>query len=80
MSLTSAFKLSTARNAGKTAIAFDEDSWSFSEFDRLSSNIAQNLLIAGAEPGDRIALHLLNGRKQRSPQSVVSRLGSSLYQ
>ncbi len=61
MSLTSAFQLAADRNSGKTAIAFGADGWTFSEFHRLSGNIAFNLMAAGAEPGDRIALHLLNG-------------------
>src|SRR4051794_14057538 len=61
MSLTSAFETYAEANPGKTAIAFDASGWTFSEFHRLSRNIAQNLLRAGAEPGDRVALHLLNG-------------------
>jgi long-chain acyl-CoA synthetase len=59
--LTSAFHVSAGRSPGKAAIAYGADAWTFSEFHRLSGNIAQNLLVAGAEPGDRIALHLLNG-------------------
>jgi long-chain acyl-CoA synthetase len=59
--LTSAFQLSASRNPGKTAIAYGADAWTFSEFHRLSGNLGQNLLAAGAEAGDRIALHLLNG-------------------
>lgn len=58
--LTSAFQVSADRSPGKTAIAYGADAWTFSEFHRLSENLAQNLLSAGAEPGDRIALHLLN--------------------
>lgn len=58
--LTSAFQGSADRNPGKTAIAFGADAWTFSEFHRLSGNIAQNLVAAGAEAGDRIALHLPN--------------------
>jgi acyl-CoA synthetase (AMP-forming)/AMP-acid ligase II len=38
-----------------------DQSWTYAEFDRLSDNIAANLLAAGLEPGDRIALHLANG-------------------
>ncbi len=59
--LTPAFQISADRNPGKTAIAFGADAWTFSEFHRLSGNIAQNLAAAGAEPGDRVALHMLNG-------------------
>ncbi|HEY1214557.1 MAG TPA: long-chain fatty acid--CoA ligase, partial [Bryobacteraceae bacterium] len=61
MSLTSAFQASAGRNPGKTAVAFGANAWSFSEFHRASRNLAVNLLAAGAEPGDRVALHLLNG-------------------
>src|SRR5262249_33051998 len=61
MSLTSAFRVAADRHSGKMAVAFDADAWTFSEFHRLSRNIACNLIAAGAEPGDRIALHLLNG-------------------
>jgi len=59
--LTSAFQVSADCSPGKTAIAYGADAWTFSEFHKLSGNIAQNILAAGAEPGDRIALHLLNG-------------------
>jgi long-chain acyl-CoA synthetase len=58
--LTSALQVSADRNPGKTAIAYGADAWTFAEFHRLSGNIAQNLVAAGAEPGDRIALHLPN--------------------
>jgi long-chain acyl-CoA synthetase len=61
MALRSAFQLSADRNPGKMAVAFDTDGLTFSEFHRLSRNIAHNLIAAGAEPGDRVALHLLNG-------------------
>jgi len=42
------------------AIAFEEQSWTYSEFDQLTDNFAQNLIAAGTEPGDRVALHLRN--------------------
>jgi long-chain acyl-CoA synthetase len=58
--LTSAFQASADRHPGKTAIAFGANAWTFAEFNRLSSNVAQNLLAAGVEPGDRVALHLPN--------------------
>ena len=43
------------------AVACGEESWTYSEFDRLTNNIAINLAAAGTEPGDRIAIHLVNG-------------------
>ncbi len=58
--LTSAFQVSANRYPRKTALAFGSDAWMFSEFHRLSGNIAQNLIAGSAEAGDRIALHLLN--------------------
>ena len=61
MSLTTALRNSRDRNPGKVAIACGEESWTFSDLDRLTDNIAMNLRAAGAEPGDRIAVHLLNG-------------------
>ena len=61
MSLTSVFHRYADANPQKIAIAYGNDGWTFSEVHRLSRNIARNLLASGAEPGDRIALHLLNG-------------------
>jgi len=61
MSLMAAFKNSVLRNPTKIAIAFGEQSWTYAEFDRLTDNIARNILTAGVEPGDRVALHLQNG-------------------
>jgi hypothetical protein len=49
MSLTSAFQLSADRNPGKMAVGFASDGLTFSEFHRLSRNIAHNLIAAGAE-------------------------------
>ena len=43
------------------AIAYGERSWTYAEFDDITDSVAQNLLAAGLEPGDRIAIHLLNG-------------------
>src|SRR5581483_10278788 len=60
MSIAQAFKRSRDRNPAKAAIAFGDQSWTYSELDRLTDNIARNLLWAGAEPGDRVALHMLN--------------------
>lgn len=61
MSLTAGLKHSRIEHPGKPAIACGDQSWTYAEFDRLSDNIAVNLLAAGLEPGDRIALHLTNG-------------------
>jgi len=61
MSLIAAFNRSRTRNPQKPAIVFGERSWTYAEFDKLTDNIAGNLLAAGLEPGDRVALHLLNG-------------------
>ena len=61
MSLTAGLKHSRTRNPEKLAIVFGEQSWTYAEFDELTNNVASNLLAAGLEPGDRIALHLLNG-------------------
>jgi long-chain acyl-CoA synthetase len=61
MSLTAALNRSRIRNPEKPAIVFGEQSWSYAEFDELTSNAARNLLAAGLEAGDRVAFHLLNG-------------------
>jgi long-chain acyl-CoA synthetase len=61
MSLPAAFKSARDRNGGKRAIVFGDASCTYSEFDRLTDNVAGNLLAADLEPGDRIAVHLLNG-------------------
>src|SRR5262245_20044415 len=61
MSIVQLFKDSCERNSAKAAIAWRDQSLTFSEFDRLTDNIAQNLLGSGAAPGDRVALHLSNG-------------------
>lgn len=61
MSLLKPFQDWRARNPAKIAVAFGEKSWTYAEFDRLTDNVALNILAAGAEPGDRVALHLLNG-------------------
>ena len=60
MPLITTFRHSSIRNPAKVAVAFGEESWTYSEFDRLTDNIARNVVAAGAEPGDRVALHLLN--------------------
>ena len=61
MSLTAGLKHSRTRNPEKPAIVFGQQSWTYAEFDELTNNLASNLLAAGLESGDRIALHLLNG-------------------
>jgi long-chain acyl-CoA synthetase len=61
VSLTAALKNSRIQSPEKVAIAFGEQSWTYAEFDDITDNVAGNFLAAGLEPGDRIALHLLNG-------------------
>jgi acyl-CoA synthetase (AMP-forming)/AMP-acid ligase II len=61
MSLTAGLKHSRTRNPEKLAIVFGEQSWTYAEFDELTNNVANNLLAAGLERGDRVAFHLLNG-------------------
>src|ERR1051326_921492 len=61
MPLIAALKNSSARNQDKVAIACDEQSFTYCEMDRLTDNIASNLRGHDIEPGDRVAIHLLNG-------------------
>jgi len=61
MSLIETIKKSALRSPAKVAIAFNQESWTYAEFDRLTDNIAGNVLAAGVESGDRVALHLQNG-------------------
>ena len=61
MSLTAGLKSSRNQSPEKVAIAFGERSWTYAEFDDITDSIAGNLLAAGLEPGDRIAIRLLNG-------------------
>src|ERR1700744_6052490 len=61
MSLTAGLKYSRTLNPEKPAVVFAQQSWTYAEFDELTNNVASNLLAAGLEPGDRIALHLLTG-------------------
>jgi long-chain acyl-CoA synthetase len=61
MSLIEAIKNSALESPAKVAIAFNQESWTYAEFDRLTDNIGRNVLAAGVEPGDRVALHLQNG-------------------
>jgi long-chain acyl-CoA synthetase len=61
MSLTAGLKHSRTRNPEKLAVVCGQQFWTYAEFDRLTNSVAGNLLAAGLESGDRIALHLLNG-------------------
>src|SRR5947199_224340 len=61
MTIPAALNLSRIRNPHKPAIVFGDRSWTYAEFDELTTSVARNLLKAGLEPGDRVALHLLNG-------------------
>jgi long-chain acyl-CoA synthetase len=66
MSLIAGLKHARTRNPEKPAIVFGQQSLThaeltYAEFDELTDNVASNLLAAGLESGDRIALHLLNG-------------------
>jgi long-chain acyl-CoA synthetase len=70
MSLATGLKHSRTRNPEKLAIVFGEQSWTYAEFDELTNTVASNLLAAGLEPGDRVALHLLNG-----PELALGYLG-----
>ena len=70
MPLTQALKNRRIQNPAKAAIAFGEQSCNYRDFDGLTDNIAASLLAAGAEPGDRVALHLLNG-----PELALSYIG-----
>ncbi|WGW13447.1 fatty acyl-CoA synthetase [Saxibacter everestensis] len=48
---------SSERHPGKTAIHFDDRSWTFLELDRAVSAVAVRLLEAGIAPGDRVAAY-----------------------
>jgi long-chain acyl-CoA synthetase len=61
MSVIAAIASSVQRNPAKVAIACNRQSWTYAEFNRLTDNIGRNILAAGGEPGDRVALHLQNG-------------------
>jgi long-chain acyl-CoA synthetase len=63
-------KLSCDRSPHRVAVAYGEQSWTYSEFDRLTDSIASNLLDEGMEPGDRVAIHLLNG-----PEVALCQIG-----
>jgi long-chain acyl-CoA synthetase len=70
MSLIETFRRSRARTPDKVAVACGEQSWTYAELDRVTDNLAVNLLEAGIERGDRVALHLMNG-----PELAFSYLG-----
>jgi long-chain acyl-CoA synthetase len=61
MSVIAAINNSAQSTPTKVAIVFGNRSWTYAEFARLTDNIACNILAAGVEPGDRVALHLQNG-------------------
>jgi long-chain acyl-CoA synthetase len=61
MSLTETISNSALRSPAKVAIAFNQESWTYAELDHLTDNVGRNILAAGVEPGDRVALHLQNG-------------------
>lgn len=61
MSVIAAITNSALRDPAKIAIAFNQQSWTYTEFDRLTDNIGRSILAAGVEPGDRVAFHLQNG-------------------
>jgi long-chain acyl-CoA synthetase len=42
-------------------MVFGERSWTYAELDELTDALSANLLVAGLEPGDRVAFHFLNG-------------------
>jgi acyl-CoA synthetase (AMP-forming)/AMP-acid ligase II len=50
-----------ARCPGKTALVIEEQRLSYAELDRRAQDLARRLLISGAAPGDRVALHMHNG-------------------
>jgi acyl-CoA synthetase (AMP-forming)/AMP-acid ligase II len=70
MTIPAALNRSRTRTPQKPAIVFGGQSWSYAEFDELTNVVARNLLMAGLEPGDRIAFHLLNG-----PELALGYLG-----
>jgi long-chain acyl-CoA synthetase len=60
MSLAELFRQSRIRTPDKIAVACGERSWTYAELDRITDDIAINLLKTGLECGDRIALHFAN--------------------
>jgi long-chain acyl-CoA synthetase len=61
LSLIETFRQWRIRTPGKIAVGCGEQSWTYAELDSVTDNIAINLLAAGIERGDRVALHLMNG-------------------
>jgi len=47
MSVIAAITNSALRDPGKVAIAFNQQSWTYADFDRLTDNIGQNILAVG---------------------------------
>ena len=60
MSLAELFRQSRIRTPEKIAVACGERSWTYAELDRITDDIATQLLKTGLECGDRIALHFAN--------------------
>ncbi len=60
MSLAAGLRGSCRRSPDKPAVICGEQTWTYAEFDRLTDNIAAQLLAAGIRPGDRIGFHLHN--------------------
>ncbi len=60
MSIVDGLRNSSRLSPDKTAIICGEQSLTYAEFDRLTDNVAAQLLAAGVRPGDRIGVHMLN--------------------
>ncbi|HEY3853191.1 MAG TPA: AMP-binding protein [Verrucomicrobiae bacterium] len=60
MSIVDGLRISSRLSPDKPAIICGEQSLTYAEFDRLTDNVAARLLAAGVQPGDRVAVHMLN--------------------
>lgn len=58
--LIKAFQQTATEHPDRVALAFGQQSWTFSAFDDLTNRLAENLLLSGIAPGDRVALHFRN--------------------
>lgn len=58
--LTAALQQTAMRYPDRMALAFRQQSWTYSEFHELTSRLAENLLSSGIAAGDRVALHFHN--------------------
>ena len=70
MTIPAALNLSRIRNPQKPAIVFGEGSWTYAEFDELTTNIARQSAERGAGTRGSVAFHLLNG-----PELALGYLG-----